>query len=72
MKRIIAVILTVCMVLALGVTASAAETKNITASYRDVTIVADGTPIVPRDASGAPRGAVHLQRHHLSARPGCG
>ena len=54
MKRIIAVILTVCMVLALGVTSSAAETKNITASYRDVTIVADGTPIVPRDASGRP------------------
>ena len=54
MKRIVPIALALSLALSISPALAASQDTTIQAAYRDVTIVADGVPIVPRDASGAP------------------
>lgn len=55
MKRIASVFLCLCMILSLcGVASAKQETSAIEITYRGISIVLDGSEIIPTDANGTP------------------
>ncbi len=53
MKKIISIVLAMCMVLSVTLTAAAVqETKNGNITYREIKITLDGTELIPVDAAG--------------------
>lgn len=54
MKKILSLILAVCLLLSLGITASAVEitTRDVELYYRQVSIVIDGKQLIPTDVNG--------------------
>lgn len=53
MKKFISIVLVLALILSLGVTAFAAEDKNVTITYREIKILINGERINPKDATGA-------------------